>query len=84
MPVRPADWHLLRYQVSPDYYFDIILAFGGRSNPFLFCHLSNALHWIITDLTLVKSILHYIDDFLFITRADFTICQFVIDRIFTG
>ena len=37
IPVRSEDWHLLGYQFNDFYYFDIVLPFGLRSSPFLFC-----------------------------------------------
>ncbi|GAV02772.1 hypothetical protein RvY_13296, partial [Ramazzottius varieornatus] len=47
IPVRPLDWPLLGYMVSGSYYFDVVLPFGCRSSPFLFCLFSYAVHWIL-------------------------------------
>eukprot|EP00741_Cyanophora_paradoxa_P007663 tig00001164_g7412.t1 len=51
-PVRPADWGLLGYKLPdparPDqyeYYFDIVLPFGGRSSPRIFEDLAEVIDW---------------------------------------
>eukprot|EP00741_Cyanophora_paradoxa_P008790 tig00001374_g8507.t1 len=51
-PVRPADWGLLGYKLPdparPDqyeYYFDIVLPFGGRSSPRIFEDLAQVIDW---------------------------------------
>ncbi|GAU99940.1 hypothetical protein RvY_10871 [Ramazzottius varieornatus] len=64
VPVRRQDWPLLGYKVLNDYHFDIVLPFGCRSSPFLFCLFSSAVHWILEKCTGHKNILHYVDDFL--------------------
>ncbi|XP_055354770.1 uncharacterized protein LOC129600309 [Paramacrobiotus metropolitanus] len=50
VPVRPADWYLLGYQCNGLFYFDIVLPFGSRSSPFLFCLISDAVHWVFVHM----------------------------------
>lgn len=45
--VRPDEWHLLGKACEGQYYFDLVLPFGARSSPFLFCQFSEALRWIV-------------------------------------
>ncbi|XP_055357392.1 uncharacterized protein LOC129602410 [Paramacrobiotus metropolitanus] len=59
VPVRPADWHLLGYMCNGYYYFDIVLPFGSRSLPFLFCLISDAVHWIFVNVSGHLFRLHY-------------------------
>ena len=73
-------WFLLGFAVNEKYYFDIVLPFGGRSSPYLFCLFSEALHWITSKFTDHKHILHYIDDFLFIAKPASLECQTVVTR----
>ena len=45
-----------------------MLPFGCRSSPFLFCSVSNALLWIIQNITHHDAILCYVDGLFFINR----------------
>ncbi|XP_055330507.1 uncharacterized protein LOC129582904 [Paramacrobiotus metropolitanus] len=67
--VRPADWHLLGYQCNGLFYFDIVLPFGSRSPPFIFCLISDAVHWVFVHVTGHKFMLHYVDDFFLATHS---------------
>ncbi|GAV06389.1 hypothetical protein RvY_16396 [Ramazzottius varieornatus] len=78
IPVRPLDWPLLGYMVSGSYYFDVVLPFGCRSSPFLFCLFSYAVHWILEHHTQHHNILHYVDDFLIIGRTE---CPHVVSEM---
>ncbi|XP_055338425.1 uncharacterized protein LOC129588283 [Paramacrobiotus metropolitanus] len=80
VPVRPADWPLLGYKVGNHYYYDIVLPFGGRSSPRLFCMISDALHWIVANVSGKFSILHYVDDF-FIVELTVEACQFIVNLL---
>ena len=64
VPVRPADWPLLGFQVADKYYFDIVLPFGCRSSAYLFCMVSDAIHWIVADQYGKDALDHYVDDYL--------------------
>ena len=65
VPVRPADWSLLGYQLEGQYYFDQVLPFGLGSAPFLFCQFFDTVRWIVRDATGLHSELHFIDEFSF-------------------
>ena len=82
IPVRSEDWHLLGYQFNDFYYFDIVLPFGLRSSPFLFCQLSEAVLWIFKHVTGHQRAFCHVDDFLFITEPDRSACQLLINKRF--
>lgn len=69
IPVRRQDWNLLGFMMHGKYYFDVVLPFGCRSSPFLFCLISDAVHWLVENKTKTDSKLHYVEDFLLIGKA---------------
>jgi hypothetical protein len=62
IPVRRADWHLLGFNWQDELYYDVVLAFGLRSAPYIFNLFAEALHWIMARYLPAK-IRHYLDDF---------------------
>ncbi|XP_014832845.1 PREDICTED: uncharacterized protein LOC106910690 [Poecilia mexicana] len=66
MPVHPSQWHLLGARWEGKYYFFVRLTFGCRSSPHLFNTLSEALCWILLNVSRLPSVLHLLDDFLLI------------------
>ncbi|XP_070556467.1 uncharacterized protein [Ptychodera flava] len=62
-PVRKEDWHLLGFKWLDHYFFDRVLPFGLRSAPFLFDHIADAIHWIISRRADTEDLLHYLDDY---------------------
>lgn len=62
-PVHPDDWGLLGYSHDGKFYIDIRLPFGGRSSPFIFNTVADAIHWILTNKFNIAFVLHYLDDF---------------------
>ena len=47
IPVQPSDWNVLGIFWKQKFYVDTCLPFGLGSAPYLFNHLSIALHWIL-------------------------------------
>lgn len=74
IPVARQDWELLGIHWQGEYYVDKRLPFGLRSAPFLFNELATALHWILHTNYHIPSMLHYLDDFLFMAPTMLT-CQ---------
>lgn len=58
--VASRDAHLLGFHLDGETYMDCTLNFGGRSSPFLFNLVAEALHWILESFGLDCS--HYLDD----------------------
>ena len=83
VPVRTADHHLLVYKLANSYYYDVVLPFGCRSSPYLFCQISEAVRWIVSDLQQHKDILVYLDDFWMAAPAHNNRCQQVLAQLQT-
>lgn len=66
IPVRPADWHFLKYTCKDQYCFDDLLPIGSRASPYLFCQFPEASRWIIGPEPGHPDILVYCDDFLIV------------------
>jgi hypothetical protein len=69
IPVSPLDWPLLGFSWASTFYADCFLPFGLRTAPYIFNLFAEAFHWILQQaLTpLHARVVHYLDDFLFIT-----------------
>ncbi|XP_055346824.1 uncharacterized protein LOC129594230 isoform X1 [Paramacrobiotus metropolitanus] len=78
IPVRREDWHLLGYCIEGLYYFDVVLPFGCRSSPYLFCLFSQALHWIVAHMFGFDNLLHYMDDFFFVGKSKSAECTNIV------
>ena len=79
VPVRPEDWHLLGFSFDDRYFFDVVLPFGSRSSPYLFCLFSNVLHWSFSQSKKDDPLVHYMDDYLFVGPPDSPLCQVYMD-----
>ena len=75
IPVRKDDWHRLGFQLDGKFYFDVVLPFGCRSSPFLFCHFSDGIRWIVVHRSGLLTILHYVGDFFSVGRPQTGECQ---------
>ena len=56
-------------------YIDTCLLFRLRSAPYLFNHLSTALHWTLEQNYDIEHLLHYLDDFFTADPANSNICE---------
>ena len=74
VPVHRQDRHLLGMRWRKKLYVDTVLPFGLRSAPKIFSSLADALEWILLNRG-VSTVLHYLDDFLTMGRADSTQCK---------
>ena len=63
VPVHPQDRHLLGMMWSGQLFIDMVLLFGLRSAPKIFCAIADSLEWILYQRG-ISSSLHYLDDFL--------------------
>ena len=66
IPIHPADYSLLGIKWDDMYYFDRCLALGLRSSCAILGAFSTSLQWISVHLLGACSVLHILDDFLFI------------------
>lgn len=77
LPVAMTDVPLLGFNLDGVSYVDLALNFGGRSSPFLFNLVAEALHWILDNNGLEAD--HFLDDFFGVCRSaqGFAILRFV-------
>ena len=73
VPVHPADRPLLAVRWREEVWLDAALPFGLRSAPKIFSAVADALQWIMRERGVAMGI-HYLDDFLFVGRADTSEC----------
>ena len=67
VPVHPQDYPLLGFTWKDSYYYDKCLPMGCASSCSIFEKVSTALEWIIASKLPNVSVLHILDDFLFIS-----------------
>ena len=73
IPVHPDDRSLLGMEWKGSWYVDTVLPFGLRSAPKIFTAVADALMWIMAKHG-VQSVIHYLDDYLFVGDPDSQEC----------
>ena len=73
--MQPSDWTLLGIFWKQIFYVDTCLPFGLRSAPYLFTHLSTALHWILEQNYSVDHLPHYKENFFIAGPANSSTCE---------
>ena len=68
IPVHPHDQSLLGVEWEGAVFIDLVLPFGLRSAPKIFSAVADALQWILIQKG-VKTILHYLDDFILVAGS---------------
>ena len=71
VPLNQSFWPFFGFKWRDQYYFYKRLAFGCRSSPKIFDHLSRAICWILQNNYQVQHILHLLDDFLTLDHPNF-------------
>ena len=69
VPVRRADWPLLGFKWQGSYYYERVLPFGLKSSCRIWDWYAAALHYFF-EREGVGTVIHYIDDFLFVVKGD--------------
>ena len=82
IPISPKDYHLLGFKWGGLYYFDKCLPMGASSSCAIFERFSSALHWIISQRVKGVSVIHVLDDFLFVGPS-FESCQHALNLFLT-
>ena len=78
VPVSPENYPLLGFKWEGAFYYDKCLPMGCASSCSIFETLSTALEWIISNKLPQDSVLHILDDFLFISPTP-QACQEALD-----
>ncbi|KAM3936780.1 LOW QUALITY PROTEIN: uncharacterized protein RB166_000609 [Leptodactylus fuscus] len=79
LPVHQECYHLLGCSLDGMYYFDSCLPMGCSISCQFFELFSSFLEWVVRYETRSRSIIHYLDDFLFVAPAGDSLCQFLLD-----
>ncbi|KAM4016539.1 uncharacterized protein ACNLHF_002833 isoform 1-T1 [Anomaloglossus baeobatrachus] len=79
LPVHPDCYHLLGCFVDGFYYYDTCLPMGCSISCSYFELFSSFLEWAVKVESGSQSIIHYLDDFLFVGPQDSTHCQLLLD-----
>lgn len=79
LPVHPECHHLLGCQVDGLYYYDMCLPMGCSISCHFFELFSSFLEWVVRYVTSSRSIIHYLDDFLFVSPGGSGRCKYLLD-----
>ncbi|KAM3936556.1 uncharacterized protein RB166_007084 [Leptodactylus fuscus] len=79
LPVHPECYHLLGCAMDGQFYFDSCLPMGCSISCHFFELFSSFLEWVVRYETRSRSIIHYLDDFLFVAPSSDSRCQFLLD-----
>ena len=69
IPIKPSERHLLGFKWNNYLYFDKCLPMGCSSSCKTFEKVSTALEWICIHKLGIRSVVHVLDDFLFLARS---------------
>ncbi|XP_066463235.1 uncharacterized protein [Eleutherodactylus coqui] len=78
LPVHPQCFHLLGCSIEGQFFVDMCLPMGCSISCFYFDVFSSFLEWMLRVETGISSVLHYLDDFLFVGQANSTVCEFLL------
>ena len=81
IPVHSSQWHLLCYQFQGFYYVDLVLPFGLRSSPAIFCRFADLVKWVIINYYGIPMVINYSDDFFKVSCQDYDIAKDELRRI---
>lgn len=74
LPVHPSSFCLLGCTWQDQFYVDCCLPMGCSVSCYFFELFSTFLEWVVRQESLVPSVLHYLDDFLFIGPGGSRVC----------
>ncbi|XP_065195662.1 uncharacterized protein LOC135827067 [Sycon ciliatum] len=86
IPVSTDDWPLLGIHWQNQYYFEKVLPFGLRYNPFIFNQVAEAVEWILRHQFAIPIIMHYLDDYLSVSAPSLSLASMqrsIIEEAFT-
>ena len=69
VPIHPNDYPLLGFLWQGKYYFYKTLPQGAASSCYIFEKIATALQWILQHKFGVSNVIHYLDDFLFLSET---------------
>ncbi|XP_066446924.1 uncharacterized protein [Eleutherodactylus coqui] len=78
LPVHPDCFHLLGCRIEGYYFVDMCLPMGCSISCYYFEVFSSFLEWMLRFETDIPSVLHYLDDFLFVGPPEAGVCGFLL------
>ncbi|XP_056419396.1 uncharacterized protein LOC130360877 [Hyla sarda] len=79
LPVHPECYHLLGCRVDGAFYYDVCLPMGCAISCRYFEMFGSFLEWVVRFETGSRSVIHYLDDFLFVGPDGSPRCVFLLD-----
>lgn len=80
LPKDPAGFNLLGFQSNGEYYFDKCLLVGFTLFCFYFEAFSSFSYWVVYRDITNAGYLHYLDNFLFVSKIDFSYCLAALNK----
>ncbi|KAM4021777.1 LOW QUALITY PROTEIN: uncharacterized protein ACNLHF_027092 [Anomaloglossus baeobatrachus] len=80
LPVHPDCFHLLGCKVNEHYYYDMCLPMGCSISCHYFELFSSFLDWVVRYETGSNSLIHYLDDFLFVGPVNSKLCSLLLTK----
>ncbi|XP_031760883.1 uncharacterized protein LOC116412005 [Xenopus tropicalis] len=77
-PVHSDCYHLLDCQFEGQFYYDMCLPMGCSISCRYFECFSTFLEWVVRQETGHNSVIHYLDDFLFVGSRSTNVCQLLL------
>ncbi|KAM4694411.1 uncharacterized protein O3C94_004897 [Discoglossus pictus] len=74
LPIHPVSQQLLGCAILGKFFVDLCLPMGCSISCSFFEKFSTFLHWVLSIKTGLHSVVHYLDDFLFVGPADSADC----------
>ncbi|KAM4652048.1 uncharacterized protein O3C94_014383, partial [Discoglossus pictus] len=74
LPIHPVSQQLLGCSILGKFFVDLCLPMGCSISCSFFEKFSTFLHWVLCIKTGLHSVVHYLDDFLFVGSADSADC----------
>ena len=78
---HPCQWHLLCFYFHDHWYVDLVLSFGLRSSPTIFCQFADLVRWVLANCYNIPMIINYSDDFFQVSRLDLTVATTELSKI---
>ena len=80
LPVHPDDYELIGFTFKGQYYFDKAMPMGCSVSCSTWEKFGTFLEWLVRRYSPAGTLLHYIDDFLFVGQKGTTECMTLMDK----
>ena len=84
LPVHPQDHELIGFMFKDKYYYDMAMPMGCSISCSTWEKFGTFIEWIVRKRSTGGSLLHYIDDFLFVGKEGTTDCEELMTKFHTA